>query len=279
MGKMQKQTSRTRGVSMPYLEIENGESLILDKSDWEIARQYRWKWIKADGILSPKVYVENRKYKAISSVVFEVSEKSVLLHKNNDKTDYRRENILICTKKEAGYLTGHSVSNSRKKSKYWGVSLRPLGWAIRDNSNKTRTYIYYQSEDAAALVADYNAIKKYGDKARINFPELSFEELKARVEGIEEEKAVLQKVKISSGNQGVKPKTDKKSSKYVGVYWDKSRNRWSVEITFKRKKIYIGRFENEDDAGMAYDMKALELYGEGAKLNFAPKSATNSDRQ
>jgi hypothetical protein len=152
---------------------------------------------------------------------------------------------LICTKKEAGYLIGHSIANSHKKSKYWGVSLRPLGWAIRDNSNKTRTYTYYQSEDAAALVADYNAIKKYGDKERINFSGLSFEELKAKVEGIEEEKVVLQKFKISSRNQGVKPKTDKKSSRYVGVYWDKSRIRWSVEITFKRKKIYIGRFESQ----------------------------------
>jgi hypothetical protein len=94
------------------------------------------------------------------------------------------------------------------------------------------------------------------------------EELKERVEGIEEEKLVLQKVKISSGNQGVKPKTDKKSSKYVGVYWDRSRNKWSAEITFKRKKIYIGRFTEEDEAGRAYDRKALELYGEEAKFNF-----------
>jgi hypothetical protein len=60
---------------MPYLEIKNGESLLLDESDLEIARQYRWKWIKADGTLSPKFYIGDRKYKSISSVVFEVSEK------------------------------------------------------------------------------------------------------------------------------------------------------------------------------------------------------------
>jgi len=33
-----------------------------------------------------------------------------------------------------------------------------------------------------------------------------------------------------------------------GVCWDKSRNKWSVEIMIKGKKIHLGRFERMDNA-------------------------------
>ncbi len=33
-------------------------------------------------------------------------------------------------------------------------------------------------------------------------------------------------------------------------------------------KIYLGRFAREEDAAMAYDEKARELYGEFARTNF-----------
>ena len=56
------------------------------------------------------------------------------------------------------------------------------------------------------------------------------------------------------------------SSKYKGVY--KFRNRWVSKITIQKKSIYLGAFENEIDAAIAYDKKAKELFGEFAFLNF-----------
>ena len=58
------------------------------------------------------------------------------------------------------------------------------------------------------------------------------------------------------------------SSKYKGAWWDKRRNKWVAAITFKGKYIYLGFFDNEIDAGKAYDRKAAELFGEFAYLNF-----------
>ncbi|MEG2001002.1 MAG: AP2 domain-containing protein [Evtepia sp.] len=34
----------------------------------------------------------------------------------------------------------------------------------------------------------------------------------------------------------------------VGVNWDKSRNKWQASIRFQRKKIYLGRYDQFEDA-------------------------------
>ncbi len=62
-----------------------------------------------------------------------------------------------------------------------------------------------------------------------------------------------------------------KTSKYQGVCWDKHRKRWRAQIGKDEKRITIGRYKNSEDAAKAYDRKALELYGEQAKLNFPKK--------
>jgi len=40
-----------------------------------------------------------------------------------------------------------------------------------------------------------------------------------------------------------------------------------ARINLNNESIYIGLFENETDAGIAYNKKALELFGEFANLN------------
>lgn len=34
----------------------------------------------------------------------------------------------------------------------------------------------------------------------------------------------------------------------TGVLWDKSREKWKAEIIFKKKKYYLGRYDNKEDA-------------------------------
>lgn len=57
------------------------------------------------------------------------------------------------------------------------------------------------------------------------------------------------------------------SSKYKGVSWSKYANKWQASIKLNGKKIMIGRYANEDEAGLAYNQKALELFKEFACLN------------
>ena len=39
-------------------------------------------------------------------------------------------------------------------------------------------------------------------------------------------------------------------------------------MKYNQKRIYIGRYENEEEAAKAYDLVALNLFGEFSNLNF-----------
>jgi len=56
-----------------------------------------------------------------------------------------------------------------------------------------------------------------------------------------------------------------------GVFFDKYTNKYRARINYKGKTIYLGRHKDIKDAGISYDKKALELFGEFAFLNF-PKN-------
>ncbi|MGA2323963.1 MAG: AP2 domain-containing protein [Sedimentisphaerales bacterium] len=58
------------------------------------------------------------------------------------------------------------------------------------------------------------------------------------------------------------------SSRYIGVHFDKQRNKWSVHIRHNGHKIWLGRFDDESAAARAYDAAAKKYYGEFARLNF-----------
>jgi hypothetical protein len=58
------------------------------------------------------------------------------------------------------------------------------------------------------------------------------------------------------------------SSAYKGVGWHPCRRLWRVRIYDKGKRVEVGHFRDEVEAALAYDRKALEVYGEFAHLNF-----------
>lgn len=57
------------------------------------------------------------------------------------------------------------------------------------------------------------------------------------------------------------------TSKYKGVSWEKRVKKWRSTITYYYKQVHIGTFVNEEDAALAYNEKAKELFGEFARLN------------
>ncbi len=59
------------------------------------------------------------------------------------------------------------------------------------------------------------------------------------------------------------------TSKYKGVNFNKGTNLWMATICKNGTKKYLGLFEDEEEAAMAYDEEALELFGEYASVNFA----------
>jgi hypothetical protein len=55
-------------------------------------------------------------------------------------------------------------------------------------------------------------------------------------------------------------------SGHRGVFWDKNREKWRAEISADGEARYLGRYENISDAVTAYEIAAVSLHGEFARL-------------
>jgi hypothetical protein len=69
----------------------------------------------------------------------------------------------------------------------------------------------------------------------------------------------------NSMNRSSSPNT---SSKYIGVSLNKNTNKWHSNIKINGKMIYLGRFDNEEDAARERDTATKKYFGEYGKLNF-----------
>ena len=74
---------------------------------------------------------------------------------------------------------------------------------------------------------------------------------------------------ISQNRQNMVKQTFGKT-KYKGVYLinrlkDKP---YKASVNYKKQNYFLGRFSSEEEAALAYDQKAKELYGEYANTNF-----------
>lgn len=58
------------------------------------------------------------------------------------------------------------------------------------------------------------------------------------------------------------------SSKYKGITWNRTNQRWQTSICVHRKVIWLGYFDAEIDAARAYDSAAAHFFGEFACSNF-----------
>lgn len=68
-----------------------------------------------------------------------------------------------------------------------------------------------------------------------------------------------------------------KTSRYKGVFWDRQKVGWVAKVNPDDSPRYLGVFANEEDAGLAYDVAACEVFGEFAKLNFSYESAADME--
>ena len=70
-----------------------------------------------------------------------------------------------------------------------------------------------------------------------------------------------------SGQNNMNQKKTRGSSRFKGVSWSKTRDKWRAEIAIHRKTTVIGYFEDEVEAARAYNFQALKIHGEFAKIN------------
>jgi uncharacterized membrane-anchored protein len=170
-------------------------------------------------------------------------------------------------KKKSGAATGQRVYGNlngsqgqgegakKQSSQYRGVSWQKSEnkWKAQIRYDGKKHYLgLFKDEEEAAREYDRPARTKLGEKAQLNFP--------TKKEQAAEEAKQQRWIKCEEAG-----------SKYRGVSWRKTENKWIAQIRYDGKKHGLGCFEDEEEAARAYDRAARTKLGEKAQLNFPTK--------
>jgi hypothetical protein len=80
----------------------------------------------------------------------------------------------------------------------------------------------------------------------------------------------MDNLRLATHSQNMQNRRKRKNttSQYVGIYFEKRRKKWTAGITVNKKKIWLGRFDDEKAAARAYDEAARRYHKKFARLNF-----------
>jgi hypothetical protein len=134
-------------------------------------------------------------------------------------------------------------------SRYVGVSWHKATSSWQTRTKRTGHIGRFTSEEDAARAYDCAAVQAHGPGGRRNFPGETVSELP-----------------VSKGEEYKQGKT----SRFLGVYWNKGSSSWKVQLTepLTKRSRYVGRYASEEDAARAYDFAAVQAHGPGTKRNF-----------
>lgn len=164
---------------------------------------------------------------------------------------------------EGGFLPDSNClqqqSKLPNKNGFVGVSRKGSAYRAKITKNcKTFYSTSFWGIKDAAIAYDLLAIKHYGIKAKLNFPENL-------------NKYINNEITVFPKNKKhFKDRAKKTRSFYRGLTW--SNYKWMVQFyypsCYDKRKVYLGRFSNEIEAAKVYDKKCWSVFKDKNKLNF-----------
>lgn len=190
-------------------------------------------------------------HRAIYARHHSLSSRQMIDHIDGNGLNNQKVNLRIADSR------GNSRNQRKIKptgSKYKGVRPSYKGqWkaVIRTGMDNKQTTIKssFPSERWAAIAYDIYARKYHGEFAVLNFPDAPVDEIRQVQEFID-----------SWQFRG-------KTSRFRGVSWLKTAQRWVVSFWTGKRVQSFGRFVDEIEAAKAYNQEAIRIFGDKAKLN------------
>ena len=152
--------------------------------------------------------------------------------------------------------------------------VKDYSWALINNGAGTDRYPYVYTSilhpDGGWRYRNYNGIRKRAGRKRTTLclhhlimgkPQKGMVIDHVNHNGFDNRKENLREITRAQNMRNMRSQKNS-SSKYKGVGWCKSREKWISRIKHNRKTINLGYFSSEEDAALAYNKKAIELWGE-----------------
>lgn len=206
---------------MKLISLTQGMYTKVDDDMFDWLNQWKWYAIKlktkANGPRWYAVRTENRIRILMHRVVAQTPDGMFTDHLDGDSLNNQAFNVRSCTNAENQH--NQRTKPMPKTSKYKGVSWHEHSgcWQAHISVNgKSIGLGHYVSEIDAAYAYDISAREHFGAFARTNF---------------ENPPECLPVRRIT-----------KKTSQYMGVYWDERRQKWQSAITINGKRRFLGRW-------------------------------------
>lgn len=85
--------------------------------------------------------------------------------------------------------------------------------------------------------------------------------------GVDNTKNNLRAASQTNNNANGRKRRNATSSKFKGVSFDSTRQKWECKVNFQGRRVFFGRYDSELDAAKAYNEAALSIFGSFAKVN------------
>lgn len=264
------------------IPLTQGRYATVSDEDYEPLMVYNWyaffnglKWYAAAKINRKNVYMHR--------FVMNPPQNMDVDHINGDGLCNARYNLRIVTRSDN--LLNKLRGNLNKKRVPYNYHPEPVlhdktrihliggGWTLIDEDDWDRLYpfrwhIHSRKDGYKKVVRGTGLRMIYMSREILGVadPKIIVDHING--DTLDNRKANLRLVNRQQNAFNAKHNRSNNSSGYKGVTYFASRGKWVAQITHNYKHVTIGYFDTAEEAAMAYDKKAIELFGEYARTNF-----------
>lgn len=136
---------------------------------------------------------------------------------------------------------------------------------IDAEDRKKLSWLHWRDNGKGSIVAILDKKSVYIGRYLLDCidPKLEVDHVDRNIYNNKKENLRIVTKSINNQNRNIQPH----SSTYRGVSFSKKSNFWIAMIQVNKKSIRIGRFKKEYNAALAYNLVAVEYFGELAAIN------------